>query len=198
MATTPVAFLLSQSGKQVLLFSTFSIDQDAYRYSGQWNAGVFHGKGSYAYEDGGRYEGQWNKGQRHGHGIYTWVNGDQWIGNFKDDQIWESKGPNTYIKASGKKFIGTWKGKKFWVGQQLDQTDQLVARYSEGQMTPVSRHASKRGQVSRPRFKRSAQVRHWRFGRGSIVSMRGNHAQVRFESVGTKWLVLTYADLAID
>lgn len=151
MATTPVAFLLSQNGKQVLFISTFSISGNAYQYSGQWNAGVFHGQGSYLYDNGDRYVGQWKNGQKHGNGIYTWVNGNEWIGQFKHDRS-----------------------------------------LGEGVMKPVSQHKFKH------RFKRGAQVRHWKFGRGSIVSMRGNHAQVRFESVGTKWLVLTYADLAID
>ena len=212
MATTPVVFLLSQNGKQVLLFSTFSIDQDAYQYSGQWNAGVFHGQGSYLYDGGERYEGQWKNGQIHGYGTYTWSNGDKWFGHFRDDRISGEEGLNVLTTADQTRCIGTWKwhGKwhKFWNGSQYNNRGELVARYSEGQMECVSRHGFKRGrlsqtkfkrgQLSRSKFKRGQPVRHWKFGRGSIVSMRGNHAQVRFESVGTKWLVLTYADLAID
>ena len=151
MATTPVAFLFSHNGNQLLFISTFSISGDAYQYSGQWNAGVFHGQGSYLYDNGDRYVGEWKNGQKHGYGTYTWANGNKWIGHFRHD------------RSSG-----------------------------EGVIKSASQHKFKH------RFKRGQKVRHWKFGRGSIVSMRGNHAQVRFESVGTKWLVLTYADLAID
>ena len=198
MTTTPVAFLLSQSGKQVLLFSTFSIDQDAYQYSGQWNAGVFHGQGSYLYDGGERYEGQWKNGQIHGYGTYTCANGVKWAGHFREDRISKEEGEHTLTTPDQIMLVGTWKGHRCWNGSQYNNRGELVARYSGGQMELVSRHGFKRGQLSRSKFKRGQQVRHWKFGRGSIVSMRGNHAQVRFESVGTKWLVLTYADLAID
>ena len=202
MATTPVAFLFSHNGNQLLFISTFSISGDAYQYSGQWNAGVFHGQGSYLYDNGDKYEGHWKNGQKYGHGTYTWSNGDKWFGHFRDDCISGEEGLNVLTTADQTRFIGTWKryGKshKFWNGSQYHNRGELVARYSEGQMECVSRHGFKRGQLSRSKFKRGQKVRHWKFGRGSIVSMRGNHAHVGFESVGTKWLVLTYADLDID
>ena len=188
MATTPVAFLLSQNGKQVLLFSTFSIDQDAYQYSGQWNAGVFHGQGSYIYDGGDRYEGQWKNGQIHGYGTYTCANGVEWTGHFREDRISTEEGEHTLTSADQTMLVGTWKGPNCWNGSEYNKDGKLVARYVEGARKPFLLR----------RFRRGQHVRHWKFGRGSIVSMRGNHAQVRFESVGTKWLVLTYADLAID
>ena len=208
MATTPVAFLFSHNGNQLLFISTFSISGDAYQYSGQWNAGVFHGQGSYLYDNGDRYQGQWRNGQKHGNGTYTWANGAKWIGHFRHDRSSGEEGLNVLTTADQNTYIGTWKWHEFWNGSQYNNRGELVARYSEGQMEPVSRHEFKqsrlsqtkfkRGQLSRSKFTRGQKVRHWKFGRGSIVSMRGNHAQVGFESVGTKWLVLTYADLDID
>ena len=191
MATTPVAFLLSQNGKQVLLFSTFSIDQDAYRYSGQWNAGVFHGQGSYLYPNGDRYEGQWKNGQNYGYGTYTWANGDKWVGHFRDDEFSGEEGENTLTKANQTMFVGKWKRHEFWNGSEYNKVGKLLARYVEGVRKPFLHR----------RFRRNQHVRHWKFGRGSIVCIEGQYektrVQVRFESVGTKWLVLAYTVLAV-
>jgi len=54
-------------------------------------------------------------------------------------------------------------------------------------------------QTSSPGINLGARVHHAKFGQGTVVSVegQGEHArvQVRFETAGSKWLVLAYANL---
>ena len=54
-------------------------------------------------------------------------------------------------------------------------------------------------QTSNPGINLGTRVRHAKFGHGTVLSVegQGEHArvQVRFETAGSKWLVLAYANL---
>lgn len=54
-------------------------------YDGDWEEGLFHGQGTFAWKSSGdRYTGSFRRGQMHGHGRYEFRNGDAFDGTFVD------------------------------------------------------------------------------------------------------------------
>jgi len=56
---------------------------DGTNYSGQFVAGLKHGRGVQLYLDGGTYTGEWAKGFEHGHGVRTFPDGSIFEGRFR-------------------------------------------------------------------------------------------------------------------
>ena len=56
-------------------------------YDGQSMDGVFHGGGTYTWEDGSVYIGWWKEGKMHGSGTLTFPNGDKYRGEWTNNQL---------------------------------------------------------------------------------------------------------------
>ena len=103
-------------------------------YIGEFKFGVFHGKGTYTWDDGKKYQGEWDLGSESGYGTLVKPNGDkyegEWAhglpngqgiffygpnsewpghiynGEYKDDK---RQGKGTYSWPNGDKYVGEWK-----------------------------------------------------------------------------------------
>ena len=60
--------------------------QSGDKYSGQWNEGNKHSKGSYI-KSGIKYVGQWKKNNMHGQGTKTYKNGKIERGTWENDKF---------------------------------------------------------------------------------------------------------------
>ena len=56
------------------------------RYSGEWENGLFHGRGRIEWGNGGTYEGEFKRGLASGEGERVWPNGDRYIGGWHEGQ----------------------------------------------------------------------------------------------------------------
>ena len=66
--------------------------------------GMYHGTGTYTWDNRDKYVGEWKKGMRHGTGTLTYVNGDEYVGEWKDDK---KNGKGTFIFTNnGNKYEG--------------------------------------------------------------------------------------------
>ena len=66
------------------------------RYDGEWQKGMYHGKGIYTYAAGGRCEGTWEKGKMVGKGFVYYPNGDVIEAEFTDGASQTGNGKFTY------------------------------------------------------------------------------------------------------
>lgn len=76
--------LLDPEGKRRIATSTFS--SGAY-YEGEWENGVFDGKGTHLSADGDKYTGEWVKGLRQGKGTLLSRDGSRYEGEWIDNQV---------------------------------------------------------------------------------------------------------------
>lgn len=79
-------------------------------YEGEWKDGKRHGKGKWAFEDGGMYEGEFSKGKLGGFGKCAFKIGTMYEGEWKDNKM-HGRGKVKY--ASGSIYEG-----KFCVGKR--------------------------------------------------------------------------------
>ncbi|HUX73402.1 MAG TPA: DNA helicase II [Steroidobacteraceae bacterium] len=80
-----------------------------------------------------------------------------------------------------------------------DLIEEVRPRVQVSRLIPVPRKAA--GEFSASAMRMGSRVRHSKFGEGVVLNFEGNgpHArvQVNFERQGTKWLMLTYANLDV-
>jgi hypothetical protein len=72
-------------------------------YDGEWLHGLWHGRGSVKYTDGGSYQGSFIAGQMSDHGVYRFPCGDEYEGTYVADAI---TGEGTYRFSSGHVYTG--------------------------------------------------------------------------------------------
>ena len=60
---------------------------DSNSYSGQWKAGLRHGRGTFLYANGASYNGEWNRGHKQGQGLYVFEDGRIYSGPFHRDNM---------------------------------------------------------------------------------------------------------------
>ena len=60
-------------------------------YKGEWRKGLYHGNGSFDYNDGRFYEGQFRGGKNHGMGTFTHYNEKKYTGEWKRGGMWNSE-----------------------------------------------------------------------------------------------------------
>ena len=82
------------------------------KYTGQWVRGGKHGEGRYVFPNGEKYEGQWRNGMMHGRGVYTFSNGGCLEGVWYRNRF--VNGTGTYNFADGDKYEGQWRNDKMW------------------------------------------------------------------------------------
>ena len=71
---------------------------DGERYSGSYDNGVPHGKGTYRFKNGNIYEGEYQYGKIHGQGTIRFPDNRRYIGEFKDNK---KSGKGRYEGANG-------------------------------------------------------------------------------------------------
>ena len=54
-------------------------------YLGQWKNELYHGEGTYIFNDGATSSGNWNRGKRHGDHIYTDSNGQKFMKHYVNE-----------------------------------------------------------------------------------------------------------------
>mmetsp|Transcript_7049 Transcript_7049/g.11603 ORF Transcript_7049/g.11603 Transcript_7049/m.11603 type:complete len:248 (+) Transcript_7049:34-777(+) len=59
------------------------------KYKGRWKEGVFAGKGTIFFRDGGRWQGLFDKGCQHGEGVYFSKNGEKAIHKYEHGRVIE-------------------------------------------------------------------------------------------------------------
>lgn len=57
------------------------------RYSGDFEEGVRHGKGTFYYSSGAVYDGEWQDNAKEGQGQYSFENGSVYVGGFANDRM---------------------------------------------------------------------------------------------------------------
>ncbi|KAL6068598.1 Rho guanine nucleotide exchange factor 3, variant 3 [Balamuthia mandrillaris] len=76
-------------------------------YKGQWQAGKFHGKGTFIKTNTESYEGEWAHGKRQGYGVYT-KKDSRFEGHWKKDKR-HGQGVQHYHPSTGfTKYVGYW------------------------------------------------------------------------------------------
>lgn len=78
--------------------------QDNGYYTGYLVEGIFHGKGTYEWDNGTVYTGDWVNGKRTGQGTCTFSNG-KYVGAFLNDEL---HGKGTYTWTNGNVYSGDW------------------------------------------------------------------------------------------
>jgi hypothetical protein len=92
------------------------------KYEGQWEAGEFHGEGTFIWVLGKeQYDGCWKKGARHGRGRMAFSNGDFYDGDWLEG---ERTGEGLYVYANGDRYEGQWQA-----GQRVGRG---TLKYSNG------------------------------------------------------------------
>jgi hypothetical protein len=76
----------------------------SFRYEGEFNEGVKHGQGKYAWENGNRYEGPFADDRPNGVGRYFFANGDTYNGEVKNGAL---TGRGIYVTKGGDTLEGT-------------------------------------------------------------------------------------------
>ena len=88
-------------------------------YIGEYKDGLYHGQGTYTFDNGDKYEGDWKDGKQNGKGIYIWgkVSSEKWGGGWKKyvgewkDNMSDGRGTVTY--QHGETILeGEWKDDK--------------------------------------------------------------------------------------
>jgi hypothetical protein len=59
------------------------------KYVGGYRNGLFHGLGTYTFNDGEKYTGEYIDGQYHGKGVYMYFHGGKYIGEWRANDPWE-------------------------------------------------------------------------------------------------------------
>ncbi|KAH8697816.1 putative MATH and UCH domain protein [Talaromyces proteolyticus] len=79
-------------------------------YSGEFNKGYYHGKGTHIADNGTTYTGDFTFGQRNGQGKMEYPSGDTYDGDWLEDQ---RHGQGTFIeRKTGNKYVGGYKDGK--------------------------------------------------------------------------------------
>ena len=76
-------------------------------YEGDFDGGLFSGKGIYRYANGDVYEGEFKEGKKDGQGKLTWRDGSYYVGTFSDNK---KEGDGEYHWADGSYYVGSYKG----------------------------------------------------------------------------------------
>jgi hypothetical protein len=122
------------------------------RYEGNFVNGIYHGIGTFIWEDNSMYKGNWKDGKRHGSGIYT--SGD---GLYTYDGDWQSDlkhGQGFQQLLDGRTFEGTFIDGLAGPGVLTLRGDMAVLRM-EAWLVP---HRSSRLCVRRCELKQYARV----------------------------------------
>ena len=72
-------------------------------YDGEWQNGLWHGKGVLAFSNGERYAGEFTEGKFSGSGSYSWPDGSEYVGDFADNK---RNGNGMIIYANGDQYVG--------------------------------------------------------------------------------------------
>ena len=88
---------------------TYTVFKNGDVFEGEWEFGLFTGKGTATYSDGNKYVGEWNSWMWDGMGTWTHRDGDMYVGEFKNHQ---RNGQGTYTTADGTVFEGIWENGK--------------------------------------------------------------------------------------
>ena len=80
---------------------------NGFRYDGEFQDGLPHGKGISNHPNGMRYDGEFKNGLPHGKGTNTFSSGASYIGEYKNDK---QHGQGTFTSPDGSKYVGEWKG----------------------------------------------------------------------------------------
>ena len=84
------------------------------RYSGEWQYGQRHGRGTYTYADGGSYSGDWERDKIQGEGTAKYSDNNVYSGSWTNGKI-HGRGRLETAKFS---YEGEWRdGKKCDAGQ---------------------------------------------------------------------------------
>lgn len=75
-------------------------------YIGNFVKGIRQGKGKFTWSKGDSYEGDWVEGQKTGNGVYIWANGSKYEGGWIDNS---RTGKGTFTYTNGSKYIGNFK-----------------------------------------------------------------------------------------
>ncbi|GAD99928.1 conserved hypothetical protein [Paecilomyces variotii No. 5] len=79
-------------------------------YSGDFNKGYYHGKGTHISDSGATYVGDFIFGQRHGSGTMEYPSGDTYSGDWLEDQ---RDGQGTFVeRKTGNKYVGGYRDGK--------------------------------------------------------------------------------------
>ena len=135
---------------------------DGNEYAGEFKDNQFHGQGTLTLLDGSKFDGEWKGGKPYGQGTFTFADGREYAAEYKDgefklfrmkrgnvyeDQITMEHMGGTYIGevsdgvphghgtltfADGTKYVGEFRGQKFWYGAKYDNSGRLIATYSAG------------------------------------------------------------------
>ena len=135
---------------------------DGNEYVGEFKDNQFHGQGTLTLLDGSKFDGEWKGGKPYGQGTFTFADGREYAAEYKDgefklfrmkrgnvyeDQITMEHMGGTYIGevsdgvphghgtltfADGTKYVGEFRGQKFWYGAKYDNSGRLIATYSAG------------------------------------------------------------------
>src|SRR3990167_6999026 len=95
-----------------------------YKYEGEYQTGMQHGKGKAVYVNGDSYEGEWVEGTMHGKGTYKYKDGNVYTGEFDRNAL---NGQGEMMLADGGYFVGVFEQNRWLKGKVHGPTNSFPA-----------------------------------------------------------------------
>lgn len=128
-------------------------------YEGEFENGLFNGKGILVRKNGNKFDGRFQDGQMHGQGNFSMANGDTYVGSFVNGAM---DGEGVYLAANGSKYTGDFKQGHFdGVGVLTKANkDRYVGEFKNNQL-----HGEGIYYLSNPKGGKKKLVGTWKNGR---------------------------------
>jgi len=137
-------------------------------YEGEFQNGMYNGRGTYTFADGSKYLGEFKDGKYNGQGLLTTADGFKLVGEFKDNK---PNGQGTFTLADGSKYVGELKDGKFNGQGTLNSAkgDNYVGDFKDGNFNGQGTLNSAKGDNYAGEFKDGKYN-----GKGSLNTIRGS------------------------
>ena len=107
--------------------------RDTKKYVGDWKNGKYHGQGTLTWDEK-EYEGEWKDGKRHGQGTLTYTSFysryKKYVGAWKDGK---KHGQGTFTYSDGGENVGEFREDESWNTTKYDKEGNIIEKFVNGE-----------------------------------------------------------------